>query len=858
MRTMFVGWGVGFWIFCNTVVGQVVSFPYLEHFDSIADSTIPAGWENTTNRRAGGDFFASLSTPHSSPHCLLSQNSTISQSLTSPSFDFSNRSPDKLQFYVARSSSHTSGLLVEASLDNGVSFSIALSDTIKNPGTTGYVATILQLPASLANMKQVRVRWRIVGGSGGATGTLRIDDISLSTTISYDLAPTGLSIHPAIANSKDSLVLTAYVRNLGTRNASGYTVDFFCDKDNELIAESGERFASISGPPIMSGDSIIMIAGHPPLSAGSYKFFAVTELVGDERTSNDTCSSLFTIGYPKGSVLVNEFMYAPAGDEPEWVELLNCSMDTINLKNWRISDNNVTSKSVITSSNVFLPPRGFCIVTKEASFSSYHPSVQCPVLVASFSALNNATPDAIVIYDQRSLMIDSVVYAPNWGGQSGTSLERIDIDQASTDSKNWGTAKDSSGSTPGKANSIVRLDYDLSVGGCYQSRIESEAGLVSVINCVVHNLGKYPVTSYILVLSVDTNRDGHNGAHELLASLGSKSTLNPSDSVLFTYSWLSAPQGESVIIAAIEYSQDQRPGNNRSSLLYCTRYNPRCVVVNEIMYDPLVNQNEWIELYNRGNDIVDLKGWKLKDRPTASGNVNTVTISSQPVLLQPGEFAVVASDSTIFTLFPYLASPMSSCRVIVLNEAGGFSLGNDGDDILLKDMTDATIDNVSYSPRWHRPDVTETKGRSLEKINPDLDSNSPYNWTTSVLSTGGTPGKPNSSFTTGAQSGSSLSFSPNPFSPDGDGFEDFCIFQYRLPLAAALVHVKIFDLKGRLVRTLANSQISNSGGEVIWDGLDQGRQRVRIGPYIVLVQATDPNGKSLAFLKGVVVVAARM
>ena len=855
---MFVGWGVGFWIFCNSVYCQVVTFPYFEHFDSIADSTIPDGWETTVNRRTGGDFFASLSTPHSSTHCLLSQNSTISQSLTSPSFDFSNRTPGQLQFYVARSSSHTAGLLVEASLDNGQTFSIALSDTIKNPGATSYVLTILQLPSLLTNMNQVRIRWRIVGGTGGATGTFRIDDVSLTTTISYDLAATSLSIQPAIANSTDSLILKACVRDLGARDASNYTVNFYCDKDNNLIAEPFERFATMYGPPIATGDSTVVVVGHSPMAAGSYKFFAITSLFGDEQALNDTCSSLVTIGYPKASVLVNEFMYAPTGDEPEWVELLNCSMDTVNLKNWRISDNNVASKSVITTSNVCLPPGGFCIVAKEASFNSYHPSVQCPVLLASFSALNNATPDAIVIYDQRSIAIDSVSYSPTWGGQGGTSLERIDIDQASTDSKNWRTSEDSSGDTPGRANSIVRLNYDLSVGACYQSRIESGGDLVSAINCVVHNLGKYPVTSFTLNMFDDENRDGNGEANEMITSLSSKGPLNPSDSALYTYSWLSPPQGESAIFATIECSQDQRPGNNCSVLLFRTSYNLHSVVVNEIMYDPLVNQNEWIELYNRGGDIVDLKGWRLKDRPTASGNVSTFTISSQPVFLQHGAFAILAADSTILTLYPYLASPTIGCRLIVLNEAGGFSLGNDGDDIILKDLTNATIDSVSYSPRWHRPDVTDTKGRSLEKINPDLDSNSPYNWTTSVLSSGGTPGKPNSSLTTGAQSGSSLSFSPNPFSPDGDGYEDFCIFQYRLPLAAALIHVKIFDLKGRLVRILANSQISSSSGEIIWDGLDQGRQRVRIGPYIVLIQATDPDGKSSALLKGVVVVATRM
>jgi hypothetical protein len=154
--------------------------------------------------------------------------------------------------------------------------------------------------------------------------------------------------------------------------------------------------------------------------------------------------------------------------------------------------------------------------------------------------------------------------------------------------------------------------------------------------------------------------------------------------------------------------------------------------------------------------------------------------------------------------------------------------------------------------------VTETKGRSLERINPDLDSNSPTNWTTSVMPVGGTPGKPNSVLTQGVQNVSGLTFSPNPFSPDGDGFEDFCLVQYNLALSTPLINVKIYDIRGRLVRTLANSQISAPRGQLVWDGLNDDRQRVRIGPYVVLIQAVGSNGAGPITLKGVVVVATRL
>jgi hypothetical protein len=858
MRVIFVGLGMLVGVVCNTAFSQVIAFPFVERFDSIADSTVPSDWRTTTNRRPGGDFFASTSSSHSIPHCLLSQNSTVSQSLTSPTFDFSNRIPDKLQFYLARSSTHTSGLLLEASIDNGFTFPIVLSDTIRNPGSTSYVLNTIQLPASLANQNAVRIRWRIVGGIGGSTATFRIDDVSLTTQVSYDLAAVRLTVQLAQANSKDSLIFSAEIRNVGLRTATAYSVDFFCDLNANSIVDHDEKFASVTGPPIASGDSTTIVGGHSPVRPKDYRFFAIISFPLDEIASNDSSSIVVSIGFPKGSVRINEFMYAPVGDEPEWIELFNCSPDTVNLKNWRISDNNVSSKSVITTSNLLLPPKACCIVAKELSFSSYHPSVPCTVIIASFAALNNTSPDAVVLYDQRLISIDSIPYSPSWGGQGGKSLERIDIEQASTDSSNWGSSQNPVGSTPGKANSIVRLDYDLSAGTCYQTRVESETGLIPVINCVAHNAGKNVAMAYSLGFFFDSNNDGVHETDELIATLNSAEPLNPSDSAHYALAWTSAPQGESTVLAIIDFPPDQRPGNNSSSAILRNSYTARAVVVNEIMFDPLADQNEWIELYNRSSETVDLKNWKFKDRPTASGNVNTVTMSLQPVLLRRGEFAVLAADSTIFFLYPELVNPTGGCHVIILNQSGGFSLGNDGDDIIFKDLTDATIDSVSYSPRWHRPDVTDTKGRSLERINPDLDSNSPYNWTTSVVSTGGTPGKINSSYTVGAQTESNLSFSPNPFSPDGDGFEDFCIVKYHLPFATALLHVKIFDIKGRLVRILANSQISASSGEIIWDGLDDNRQRVRIGPYVVLIQATDPTGKASKGLKGVVVVAARL
>ncbi|MBI1804129.1 MAG: hypothetical protein HY033_09215 [Ignavibacteriae bacterium] len=63
---------------------------------------------------------------------------------------------------------------------------------------------------------------------------------------------------------------------------------------------------------------------------------------------------------------------------------------------------------------------------------------------------------------------------------------------------------------------------------------------------------------------------------------------------------------------------------------------------------------------------------------------------------------------------------------------------------------------------------------------------------------------------------------------------------------------------GRLVRTLANSEPAGAQGELVWDGLNDNRERVRMGIYVVLLEAFDSFGGSIETRKGIVVVAAKM
>ena len=177
--------------------------------------------------------------------------------------------------------------------------------------------------------------------------------------------------------------------------------------------------------------------------------------------------------------------------------------------------------------------------------------------------------------------------------------------------------------------------------------------------------------------------------------------------------------------------------------------------------------------------------------------------------------------------------------------------------IILKDALGNTIDSVHYLENWHNPNFIITKGKSLEKINPFLSGNDPNNWSTSTNPDGATPGSQNSIYTISTNIESNVSVSPNPFSPDNDGHEDFTIIHYKLMQKIAQVRITIFDSRGRLVRILENNLASGNEGSIIFDGLDDNRQPLRVGIYIALIEAINQNNGSTDKMKAAIVIAKR-
>ena len=558
--------------------------------------------------------------------------------------------------------------------------------------------------------------------------------INSITPKEYDLSFADISFNPRFPVAGDNVFISAKIKNNGSLPANNFSLEFYFDSDSNNVID--KLLEKIDGLNLLSGDSLSIRTANS-LQNLQNKILTAARIVfeNDEDTLNNYAESYIQPGFASKTILINEVMYSSSKD-PEWFEIVNMGTDSVNLKDWSVSDILITpTKDILSFEDYYIKPGEYVIVSKDTSVYSFHPDFKAKVLTADFGTLGN-TKDGIIIYDFRNGIIDSLMYNSNWGGKNGYSLERISLEKPTNDSTNWATSLSNERNTPGDVNSVSAIP---------------------------------------------------------------------------------------------DYERNQ-------------------IVINEIMYDPDIDNSEFIEFYNKGESEVNLGGWHIEDE---NGNINKLSDTS--FTIQPKDYFILAADS--LTISKYNLQNYRNKSVPGISSLG---LVSAGELIFLKDLKQNVIDSVWYSPNWQNKNIINTKNKSLERINPGLNGNNQFNWSTSVDPAGATPGKQNSIFTNNENKEANISVSPNPFSPDNDSFEDFTVINYKLTQELSQIRVKIFDSKGRLVRTLINNQTVASSGSIVFDGLGYDGRALRIGIYIIFMEALTDNSGVVETLKTTVVVARKL
>lgn len=544
------------------------------------------------------------------------------------------------------------------------------------------------------------------------------------TPLNYDLRIKSLSISPQIPIQGQNVQISSTIHNNGYFTASSYLVEIFNDADFDSLGSSEEIIFSQTYFNLNPGDSIVVGAALSSISAGIYQIISRVTLNLDEDTTNNKKVLKFT-AYPPGNnyndLVINEIMYAPSSGEPEWVELYSRASQQINLKKWKCGDN--TTLVTITNNDVFVQPSSFIVLSRDSSIKNYFPHIT-NFIVFNLPALNN-TGDAVVLKDSLSVLIDSLTFAPDWGGSSGgKSLEKISANSPSTLKENWSTSKNKYKATPGYINSVTLKDYDLQVVDIVSNPPFPFFNDNVTVYAKVKNLGASNA-NFSLKLFEDTNLDS---LPDLILDSLSELNIPPEDSSIIQFSFfISNLQTGRGFFAAAEFVQDQDTSNNYFYKIISPGYLPNTILINEIMYSPINGEPEWIEIFNNSNDSINLENWSVTDVFTTP----TTAKIADDIYIMAKSYLVLAKDTTIPFYHRVIPAKVLKINLPVLN--------NDIDGVVLKDNRGMMIDSVKYYSDWGG-----TGGKSLERISIASPSNLSGNWSSSTDLELSTPGRINS------------------------------------------------------------------------------------------------------------------
>jgi hypothetical protein len=241
-------------------------------------------------------------------------------------------------------------------------------------------------------------------------------------------------------------------------------------------------------------------------------------------------------------------------------------------------------------------------------------------------------------------------------------------------------------------------------------------------------------------------------------------------------------------------------------------------VINEINYYPgeEFDAGDWIEIYNNGNQTVDLTNWIIQDADTSNR-----FIFPAGQLLYPQDYLVLTGSNLKFhSVYPNITNRVGDFK---------FGLSNNGDIIYLFDNEGALIDKVNYGVKEPWPVKAFGTGATLELKDPSLNNDLAGNWDAAKI--GGTPGSRNSvvvSASVLANAGHQATCFPT-------NFTDYTTLRFYTPSDGDYT-VQIIDMQGRV---LEKHQGSFHSQGINYLDIFTEKENYRSGIYFVKLQTSN-------------------
>lgn len=304
-------------------------------------------------------------------------------------------------------------------------------------------------------------------------------------------------------------------------------------------------------------------------------------------------------------IIISEFLPNPKGsDDHEWIELYNDSNETIDLSGFKLQDNSARVFSINDDSNLNILSKKYLVLDKAVTGIS----------------LNNTGGDSVKLYDPQENLLQKIEY-------QDTALEDKTYARKNNDFV-WTSVL-----TPGLANIFVD-------------------NLAPVAKIILKS--KDLMAGEKIILSAKSSSDPEEGELKYEWDFGDETS---GDEEVENHIFSSAGK----YLVKLKVMDSEKLFSEASQLVEITdkdltklnidlppiNFELADLFISEIMPNPKgSDDNEWLELYNNSDQVIDLFAWSLDDQ---EGGSKPFMFASSTII-SPGEFKVFTRQETGLTL----------------------------------------------------------------------------------------------------------------------------------------------------------------------------------------------------------------
>lgn len=379
----------------------------------------------------------------------------------------------------------------------------------------------------------------------------------------------------------------------------------------------------------------------------------------------------FVYAVEEKSVLINEVMWmgSTASSSDEWIELKNNSNEEIDISDWIVENAGSAGKSLTIPLAKTIVPGGYFLIAKYSFINNPEKTVlanETDWVTADLSLANSGNGN-LVLKDSNGLVIDQAKGDawPAGNNDKKYSMERLTGSNEGLLASSWQTAREAKGfkteskerGSPGHGNSPLLFSspgsYPLSVTKyiLLNRVVKAEVEVIKIIDGDTIEVLLDEENIKVRLLGINTPESAMSGEFDVeepyykeAKDFAQNNLLNKQVDLLISqnpadqydaYDRLLAAviidnevfnikiiaQGlartyylENEIINFQQWLEEEQIAQNNHYNIWKS-LNESDVVINEFIPNPegSDSKNEWIELYNQGNNSVDLSNWFLDD-----------------------------------------------------------------------------------------------------------------------------------------------------------------------------------------------------------------------------------------------------